>query len=270
MFAFSCLDPLEPPFVLITPAAQGDIGGDGDDEEEEDANDAWLQSMDEMKESDEKVAKRKRAAQLAEQRLERAQAEEDAADVPALRLECAGFLEPGETVLQALRRLGGGGASTRGRGMGAAAARGGAAGGIGGRSKPSPADKAQFDALTDVASRLMAAGHVTVYSDSREALASGVRSKGSDAFPPMATAGGSAEVEGANGHGGEGGGAVPTGGYVLDESSGCYYNSSTGFYFDPRSQLHWDPRVQPAAYFYFDSASGAYVPWQAASAPAAL
>lgn len=225
-----------------------------------DASDAWLQSMDELKESDEKLAKRKRAARLAEERLERAEAEDDAAEVPALALECASHLEPAETVLQALRRLGGARGGARGRG--------GGGGGVASGGRPSAADRARFDALTGAASRLMAAGHVSVYSDTREALAT---TAGGAAGGAGGSAGGAPLAAGHTAAGQHGGGAGPdaSAGYFLDEGSGVYFNAGSGFCFDPASQLHWDPSQQPPAYFYYNSAAQAYVPWQAAHAPAA-
>lgn len=220
--------------------------------------------MDEMKESDEKVAKRQRAALLANERLARAERDDDeTADVPALKVACAALLQPGETVLQALRRLGGGGASSAGRGRGA---RAGVDAGVARAAARDGVDKARFDELTDVASRLMSAGHVTVYSETREALGA---PSGADAARAAAIASASAhadadEVAVLDGAHAKWSGAHS--GYVLDEPSGCYFHASTGFYFDPRTQLHWDARVQPPQYYYYDNATGAYTLWQPAHA----
>jgi hypothetical protein len=174
-----------------------------------------------------------------------AEAEQDAIDVPALKAVCARILEPGETVLQALRRLGSAPKPRGGRGAGDAAA---------GRGARLPSgDKARFD-------ELMASGHVAIYSDKREALAAGVAPADDLAvFGRGAAAGGSGTTGGSN----------AASEYVLDEQSGCYVNHATGFLFDPNSQLHWDPRVQPPVYYYYDAAASAYVEWQFAPGNAA-
>ena len=39
-------------------------------------------------------------------------------------------------------------------------------------------------------------------------------------------------------------GAVPTGNYVLDESSGYYYNTLTGIYYDPKTGYYYNPMTQ--------------------------
>jgi hypothetical protein len=125
-------------------------------------------------------------------------------------------------------------------------------------------DKEHFDQLTDAASRLMASGLTSIYSDRREALlpdSTSTAAAGQHAFPPEQRGGASAS------NGGGSPGAESD--YVLDEQTGCYFHRTTGWCFDPRSQLHWDPQVQPPSYFYYDAATGAYVPWQAVAAPAA-
>merc|ERR1719424_2563996 len=71
---------------------------------DDDFNYAWKGEVDESKEADEKVAKRRKliAAQIEQIGTQ----DEAAADVPALASKLVALLEPGESVSAALRRLG--------------------------------------------------------------------------------------------------------------------------------------------------------------------
>ncbi|KAJ1624711.1 hypothetical protein T492DRAFT_911508 [Pavlovales sp. CCMP2436] len=231
--------------------------GEEPTEDEDEGADPWLQSMDDLKESEEKVAKRVRAARIAEEKLELALAEDEAIDVDALTAGCVALMLPGETVLRALRRLGGGGAS-RGKGPSASVAASGAP----------PADKPKFDELTDAASRLMSAGKVGIYSETREALAGA-----DDAAPRRGGAFPQSNGAAANSGGSGGSGAFPPApsefAFDSEGGSGCYFSAS-GFCFDPRTQFYWDPRANPPLYFYYDSAASLYVQYETvAGAPAA-
>lgn len=45
-------------------------------------------------------------------------------------------------------------------------------------------------------------------------------------------------------------------GFVLDESSGCYYSSTLGYYFDPRSQLFGD--ASSGLWYRYQEETGSY------------
>lgn len=113
-------------------------------------DDAWLAAMDETKESGDKVARRLEAARRAEQRRLQAEAEDEEKarthDAMELRATCVRHMQAGETILRALRRLGGGGTGDDGR-------------------------RKAFDELTEAASALLSGGDMQVYSKSREELA---------------------------------------------------------------------------------------------------
>jgi len=203
--------------------------------------DAWLDSMDELKESDEKVLKRRRAAE--EQARRQAAVDQDWAqtDIPALKSACAQLLHPGETVLQGLRRLGGGGPrAKRPRGQ-----EGRTPKSQGQRSSADPEAHAAFNRLTEAASTLLDAGEVSIYSETRESLDRGAGVNGSSAVAA----------------------APAASDYVIDPQTGIYYNQVTGFCFDPSSQLHWDPRLEKPVYYIFNAETGAYV--EASASPAA-
>lgn len=225
-------------------------------------SDAWLASMDELKEPEEKTRRRAEAARRQAEREAQADARARSADVPALCAQCAALLGPGETVLQALRRLGApsrpAAAAARGAGRGRARARGGE---DGARADTRTADeRARFEQLTELASTLLDAGEVDVYSRSREQLLGGAARGGQGgASGPLAPA--LAPADG-------GGGAV--GGEYAPAEGGLFRNVRTGFLFDPASQLSWDPSVAQPTYWWYDSARGAYVQWTgSAGAPAA-
>ena len=156
-----------------------------DDEE----HDAWLGEVDEGAESDAKVAKRKEL--LAKQMVAMQEQEEEAADVPSLCNEAARILLEGESVAAALRRYSAAkakpiinrtqqkrkrkAADANAAGEEAAPSAGTAAGEAavsapvvegGERARA----KESFEKLTDLADKLLRAGRLDVFSETREKL----------------------------------------------------------------------------------------------------
>ncbi|KAL8223897.1 hypothetical protein R6Q57_019372 [Mikania cordata] len=175
-------------------------------------------------------------------------------DIGRIKRRIADVLEPGETVLQALRRLKGGSNSRK--------------------EKMSAETKLVFDQLTEDASKLMEDGDYNVYDEKQEVFqreaegfeklarargegtssssanmqsdssvtsdfnlngkhAADNTSNNDDGFDMFADGDGEkAIVDPSNGTG-------PTqNDYVFDESSGYYYSSSLGYYYDPSSGLY--------------------------------
>ncbi|KAK7331708.1 hypothetical protein VNO80_28445 [Phaseolus coccineus] len=170
-------------------------------------------------------------------------------DIGIMKRRIANVLEPGETVLQALRRLKGN--SDR-------------------KAKMSAEAKIIFDQLTEDAMKLMEDGEYNVYHEKREVfvreaegyerlsrekegtsnqhLASGEASgNGDDDYDMFAyddeqdTSKPSANENNAVSQSSSG--AINSAGalqndYVYDESSGYYYSSSLGYYYDPNTGLY--------------------------------
>ncbi|CAN4080890.1 unnamed protein product [Withania somnifera] len=241
--------------------------------------DAWLDSVD-----TEKKYSGKNAIKIAN--------EEDIQDLTSEQLgkmkrRIADVLEPGETVLQGLRRLKGTSSNKKG--------------------KMSGETKQLFDQLTEDAMKLMENGDYNVYDEKQESfqreaegyekLAQARQNKSSELLQPKpdnildegflpsassATAGGhsmyNADVASSNsytsasksddafdmfGEDDENNPANPgsDGGYqhadfVFDESSGYYYSSSLGYYYDPSSGLYC--HASSGQWYSYNDESGIY------------
>ncbi|PIM97569.1 putative protein involved in protein-protein interaction, contains polyproline-binding GYF domain [Handroanthus impetiginosus] len=153
----------------------------------------------------------------------------------------ADVLEPGETVLRALRRL---------------------KGSTDKKQKMSTENKQQFDQLTDDAMKLMENGDYNVYDEKQEHFLreaegyekivktrkqglseSTAEDKSDDIFDMFGDDDGSAAQDAAsNGSGSFSVQPSESGNmqydYVYDETSGYYYSSSLGYYYDPSSGLY--------------------------------
>ena len=123
--------------------------------------------------------------------------------------------------------------------------------------------KQQFEQLTEAADTLLRAGRFDIYSERKEQLREEA-DKAAAATAP-ATSGAAADADAAAAAAAEAGidpqthaGAV-AGGFVLDAAHRVYYNASSGLYFDPRTSLYW-PASGEGGYFYWDTASGQFVP----------
>lgn len=141
------------PFNLKKEREEGFFDPEGNYVEyvEKDFQDPWLEST----EVDESLAKKAAArAAIANE----PQPDLSAQEMAAVKRRIANALEPGETVLQGLRRLGGTGRRE-----------GGKKGSIVGKGGRMPDDKKeQFDRLTEDAMKLMDAGEYGVYSELKE------------------------------------------------------------------------------------------------------
>ncbi|CAA0807331.1 CD2-binding protein-related [Striga hermonthica] len=171
----------------------------------------------------------------------------------------ANVLEPGETVLRALRRL---------------------KGSTDKKQKMSAQTKQQFDQLTEDAMKLMENGDYNVYEEKREHFereAEGyeklvkVRKQGvsgssgqeesDDIFDMFGDNDGSAPENPATNGSGSASVLQPESGepqndYVYDESSGYYYSSSLGYYYDPSSGLYC--YAASGKWYAYNEESGTY------------
>ncbi|KAL9231814.1 hypothetical protein vseg_006985 [Gypsophila vaccaria] len=205
---------------------------------EKEDKDAWLDSV----EVDPKLAERLSAVpkKIDDEK------ETSSDDIGKMKRRIANALEPGETVLQALKRLKGHSSDKR--------------------AKMSPETKKVFDQLTEDAMRLMENGDYNVYHEAKEVFAREAEGyealararNGEEEFDMFADeADVSAKSEQINGTSlsGEGTSGQPTqltgekesqnsgswdgqSDYVYDEASGYYYSSSLGYYYDPATELY--------------------------------
>ncbi|GBG80949.1 hypothetical protein CBR_g31506 [Chara braunii] len=128
---------------------------------EAEAKDAWLETA----EVDTKYAEKAAAKAAAYAKMEEeSEGELSTAELAGIKRRISDALQPGESVLDALRRLGGGP-----RSQGAGRGRGGGQVGRGhGADRMSPANKVLFDQLTEDAMKLLQNGELGVYSDHKE------------------------------------------------------------------------------------------------------
>ncbi|XP_019226046.1 PREDICTED: CD2 antigen cytoplasmic tail-binding protein 2 isoform X1 [Nicotiana attenuata] len=246
---------------------------------ENEIKDAWLDSVD-----TEKRFSGKSAIRISnEDEIQDLTAEE----LGTMKRRIADVLEPGETVLQALRRLKGTSNNKK--------------------CKMSAETKQLFDQLTEDAMKLMENGDHNVYDEKQESfqreaegyekLAQARQGKSIDSMQPKpdnvldehflpsgstATAGGhsmhNADVASSNSYNsanksddaydmfGEDDENVPAnpasnggdqhGDYVFDESSGYYYSSSLGHYYDPASGLYC--HAASGQWYSYNDESGIY------------
>ncbi|KAJ0443002.1 putative CD2 antigen cytoplasmic tail-binding protein 2/Lin1 [Helianthus annuus] len=239
-----------------------------------DIKDAWLDSID----SHPNLAQR----QSVVTDIEVEAADLTSQDIGKIKRRIADVLEPGETVLQALRRLKGSSGSRK--------------------EKMSAETKVVFDQLTEDAMKLMEDGDYNVYDEKQE-----VFQREAEGFEKLARARGEgsssssanvqsdysmasdfnlngiqatdstsnnedgfdmfadnddekATVDPSNGTG-------PTqNDYVFDESSGYYYSSSLGYYYDPTSGLYCN--AASGQWYSYNQETGAYDEVQAAAGDA--
>ncbi|KAI3715815.1 hypothetical protein L6452_22802 [Arctium lappa] len=193
-------------------------------------------------------------------------------DIGSIKRRIADVLEPGETVLQALRRLKG---SSNSR-----------------KEKMSAETKVVFDQLTEDAMKLMEDGDYNVYDEKQEvfqreaegfeklaqARGAGTSSSSGNKQPDSS---GTADfilngIQGADNtsnneddfdmfaENDDGNATVdPLAGtgptqndYVFDESSGYYYSSSLGYYYDPSSTLYCN--AASGQWYSYNQETGAY------------
>ncbi|KAH6773259.1 hypothetical protein C2S52_003876 [Perilla frutescens var. hirtella] len=213
--------------------------------------DAWLDSVDLC----EKYVKKSSISTSSDEKPHDLSTEE----LAEINRRIADVLEPGETVLRALRRL---------------------KGSTDKRQKMSAETKHLFDQLTEDAMKLMENGDYNVYDEKQEHFqreAEGyeklVKSRkhglseslgkeksedmfdmfgddeGSTAENPATTGSGPLSVQPFEGR-------DMQNGYVYDESSGYYYNSSLGYYYDPSSGLYG--YAATGKWYSYNEESGTY------------
>ncbi|BBN09165.1 CD2 antigen cytoplasmic tail-binding protein 2 [Marchantia polymorpha subsp. ruderalis] len=282
------------PFNLKQEREEGYFDGQGNYVEyrnENDGKDAWLDSV----EVDTRFANKALAQTGKDAEVDGDNLGKD--ELWAIKRRIADALQPGETVLRALRRLKG----TPKDGNK--------------RERMSEANKAIFDQLTEDAVKLLEDGDYNVYEEKRETfqreaegyaalarLRAGITSVESSqagsagdmfgdddevleqAGAPSQSKGlptaGTVEVNGKghdmfgdddeeerseNGnaaqqgvtHGSEGSAPVDGSGYVYDEASGYYYNSDVGYYYDANSGLYCS--ASTGLWYRFDEETNSYV-----------
>ncbi|XP_024979724.1 CD2 antigen cytoplasmic tail-binding protein 2 [Cynara cardunculus var. scolymus] len=229
-----------------------------------DIKDAWLDSID----ADPNLAERH--SMITDDVVEAADLSSE--DIGNIKRRIADVLEPGETVLQALRRLKG---SSNSR-----------------KEKMSAETKVVFDQLTEDAMKLMEDGDYNVYDEKQEvfqreaegfeklaqARGAGTSSSSGNKQPDSS---GTADfilngIQGADNtsnneddfdmfaENDDGNATVdPLAGtgptqndYVFDESSGYYYSSSLGYYYDPSSALYCN--AASGQWYSYNQETGAY------------
>lgn len=161
------------PFNLDAERAAGDFDADGNYTErrlaqEEAQEDAWLDGAPLAEAMADKCRREAEAEQRKPDKLSEA-------DLGAMKRDIAALLQPGETVLRALRRMSGApsaaGGAGRGRGRGASG------------SGVAPEHRAAFERLTELSSLLMAFGEYDVYAFSRESFERAARAHDAAAEP---------------------------------------------------------------------------------------
>ena len=265
----------------------------GDDD---DVKDAWLTEVDgDEKETDEKVAKRRK---MLESQMSNLEAPAEVADTAALRRAAAALLQPKESVAGGLKRLSakpkpkprqGKERREAAKAAKAAAAAGGGGGGGGGggegggegegeSAEERAAKKAAFEQLTEAADQLLRAGDHDIYGATKEKLLDAAAKAEAEAAAAAAAAEAEASTAAAEAAGAEGGppagvsaavhDAAVAGGF-LPHTGGLYFNSSSQLFFDPSSSLYWPVGASDEGpYFYFDSATQEFVKYDMGAAAA--
>ncbi|KAK4438191.1 hypothetical protein Salat_0153300 [Sesamum alatum] len=180
-------------------------------------------------------------------------------ELAGINRRIADVLEPGETVLRALRRL---------------------KGSTDKKQKMSAETKQLFDQLTEDAMKLMENGDYNVYDEKQESFAreadgyeklakarkhgvseSSVQEKSEDIFDMFGDDEGTAAENPAS-HGSSSVSVQPSeseglqNDYVYDDSSGYYYSSSSGYYYDPSSGLYCC--AASGKWYFYNEESGTY------------
>ncbi|KAG9458891.1 hypothetical protein H6P81_003399 [Aristolochia fimbriata] len=227
----------------------------------EDKKDAWLDSLD----TDPRIAEIS-VNQMSDTEKE---VELSSEEIGRIKRRIADLLQPGEKVLQALRRL---------------------KGSSGKKDKMSEETKRMFDQLTEDSMRLMENGDYNVYSDEKEVFereAEGyehlarAREGPSSPVSDLPSGPGILNLQAAHNSSHANGDSydmfgdddenppsdqpksesVATGGeqetdYVYDESSGYYYSSSIGYYYDPTSGLYCS--AESGKWYSYNEETGGY------------
>ena len=168
------------PFNLDAERAAGDFDADGNYTERrvaaaEAEEDAWLEGVPLAEAMAEKCRREAEAEAAKPDKLSETQ-------LGDMKAEIAALLQPGETVLRALKRMGGGGGG--GAAAAAAAGRGRGRGrGASSASAVAPEHRAAFERLTELSSLLMAFGEYDVYAFTRESFERAARAHAAAAKP---------------------------------------------------------------------------------------
>eukprot|EP00245_Coleochaete_scutata_P018186 TRINITY_DN9314_c0_g1_i1.p1 TRINITY_DN9314_c0_g1~~TRINITY_DN9314_c0_g1_i1.p1 ORF type:complete len:443 (-),score=126.92 TRINITY_DN9314_c0_g1_i1:263-1477(-) len=235
--------------------------------------DAWLDSV----EVNTRYAERAAALDLEEEEQE-PEKELTSADLAAIKRRIADVLQPGETVLHGLRRLGGGVGKQKEKGKKGAPSE---------KEERMPeGNKALFDKLTEDSMKLMDHGEYNVYSDKQETfqreaegyenlqrarsqlMSADASADDDDIFgddeprkaaasnPPASTSNGAdrGEVPQPPSVGGV---TDADSGYVYDETSGYYYSSALGYYYDSSTGLFCS--ASSGIWYKYDEESSSYV-----------
>eukprot|EP00246_Nothoceros_aenigmaticus_P015356 TRINITY_DN6326_c0_g1_i1.p1 TRINITY_DN6326_c0_g1~~TRINITY_DN6326_c0_g1_i1.p1 ORF type:complete len:373 (-),score=84.60 TRINITY_DN6326_c0_g1_i1:1095-2213(-) len=253
------------PFNLKQEREEGFFDAEGNYVEYRNHNelkDAWLDSVE--------VNTRSKAtsARLANQEQAESFKELSLQEIRAVKRRIADVLQPGETVLNALRRIKGSPKD--------------------GQRRMPESTKVVFDQLTEDAMKLVDDGDIDVYSQTKEMFVAGtgmyatsseLSGRGSmdmDMFGEATEAHESSDMfgdddgpietpaaatfsynVGQNGSTAEGAEVqTASSGYILDESTGYYYNSEVGYYYDPKSGLFCN--AVSGIWFRYDDATNSY------------
>ncbi|KAH9621912.1 hypothetical protein KSS87_008012 [Heliosperma pusillum] len=220
---------------------------------ENEEKDAWLDSV----EVDPKLAERLSSVRKNDDE----EKETSPDDVGKMKRRIANALEPGETVLQALKRLKGHSSDKK--------------------AKMSPEAKHIFDQLTEDAMKLMENGDYNVYHEEKEVFereAEGYEAlararNGEEEFDMFGDEpnekdatqnyGASMPGEGTSGQLAAdmesqdlGGSWAGESDYVYDEASGYYYSNSSGYYYDPSTGLYC--AASSGQWYKYNDETGSY------------
>ncbi|XP_020675068.1 CD2 antigen cytoplasmic tail-binding protein 2 homolog isoform X1 [Dendrobium catenatum] len=222
---------------------------------EQEIKDAWLDSIS----ADLRIAEKIPARQIPEGEYEDLSLEE----IRTLKRRITDILQPGETIIHALKRLKGSSSDKR--------------------AKMSESTKLMFDQLTEAAMKLMENGEYNVYHQERETFEREIASKEADKFDMFGddddndgnenlqsdeatlgfTSGQTTHSATERQEESENFASTQavTGGsesdYVYDPSSGYYYSGTLGYYYDPMSKLYCC--AASGIWYSFDEQLGTYI-----------
>ncbi|KAB2091400.1 hypothetical protein ES319_A03G188700v1 [Gossypium barbadense] len=223
------------PFNLDKEREEGYFDADGNFVEYVNNNgikDAWLDSV----EADVQYTGKAFATKNGEDNEDVAQ-DLSAQDIGIIKRRIANGLEPGETVLQALRGLKG---PSNNR-----------------KEKMSAETKRVFDQLTEDAVKLMENGDYNVYHEKQEAFQREADDEDDENLKQSSEANSNAFIQSSSN-------AVNTfsetgdvlNDYIYDESSGHYYSSTLGCYYDPSTGLYCT--AASGQWYSFNQSTGTY------------
>ena len=170
------------------------------------------------------------------------QAEMTDTEVAAMKKELCQYLQSGETVLSALKRLGRGGKARAGETFAKS----------GKKKTPEPSmmtadDKILFGKLTELSSALMSAGVYDVYNVRREEIERAAEVSGS-----KAGGGDESERRSSNDE------ATVPDGYVLDPQTGLFKNHESGLMYSPENGAFTDGEGK---WWWYDEITNCFVEW---------